>query len=175
MNENNFENLIMDSLQKLHIELINFEKIILETKMKNLWLDNNIAEQLYILAELYLSIKIKLNSYVNNMINGFLFGFTDKFYKKYKREDEYIFNSDKEYIWNANECEFQLRLWKKGVKSYIIGACWIYHEKIRAWKYHFGERKSKKDYDDLSEKKALDYEQNWKEKMEQLPFEGGSK
>ena len=100
------------------------------------------------------------------LLNGFLFGFTNKFYEKYKRDDGYVFNSDEEYIWNANECEFQLRLWKKGVRSMLVGNCWIYHEKIRAWKYHFGQRVTKEDYDNLSEKKSLDYEQNWKEKME---------
>ena len=106
-----------------------------------------------------------------HLLNGFFFGFTNKFYEKYKRDDGYIFNSDSEYIWNANECEFQLRLWKEGVKSYIVGATWIYHEKIRAWKYHFGQRVAEDDYNNLSEQKSLDYEQNWKHKMEQLPFE----
>ena len=106
-----------------------------------------------------------------HLLNGFLFGFTNEFFKKYKRGDGYVFNSNNEYIWNANECEFQLRLWKKGVRSRLVGASWIYHEKIRAWKYHFGQRVSQEDYDNLSERKSLDYEQNWKEKMEQLPFE----
>ena len=107
------------------------------------------------------------------LLNGFLFGFTNKFYEKYKREDGYIFNADEKYIWSANECEFQLRLWKEGVKSYLVGPSWIYHEKIRAWKYHFGQRVSEEDYNNLSEQKSLDYEQNWKEQMERLPFEEG--
>jgi hypothetical protein len=100
------------------------------------------------------------------LLNGFLFGFTNKFYEKYQREDGYIFNSSKKYIWSANECEIQLRLWKEGVKSHLVGLCWIYHEKIRAWKYHFGQRVAENEYNDLSKKKNLDYEQNWKSLME---------
>lgn len=101
-----------------------------------------------------------------HLLNGFLFGFTNKFYETYQREDGYIFNSDEKYIWSANECEIQLRLWKEGVKSQIIGHTWIYHEKIRAWKYHFGQRVSQEDYDNLSNQKSKDYEQNWKDRME---------
>jgi hypothetical protein len=107
-----------------------------------------------------------------HLMNGLLFGFTNKFYDTYKLEDGYLFNSDEKYIWAGNECEFQLRLWKKGVKSYLVGPAWIYHEKVHSWKYHYSDvGKTLEQFDNENEQKSLDYEQNWKDKMEELPFE----
>ena len=95
--------------------------------------------------------------------------FVPKFYEKYKRDDGYVFNSDEEYIWNANECEFQLRLWKKGVRSVLVGASWIYHEKIRSWTYHEEGKKSVQAL--LPDEKVREYQLSWRDRMEQLPFE----
>lgn len=107
------------------------------------------------------------------LLNGFLFGFTREFYNRYKYDSNKIFNPSSEYIWNANECEFQLRLWKLGARSFIIGSCWIYHEKIRAWKVHTNpsgnqSKMTTKERLKFSEDKLLDYDDNWKHKFEKF-------
>ena len=100
------------------------------------------------------------------LLGGWLFGFTNKFYEKYKRDDGYMFNPGKKYLWGSQECEFQLRLWKKGVKSYIIGLAWIYHEKQRSWRHHEGYGfASQEDRDKFMRLKAEDY-LKLKDKME---------
>jgi len=100
------------------------------------------------------------------LLNGFFFGFTNKFYDTFKLDDGYVFNKDEKYKWSANECEFQLRLWKEGVKSFVVEKCWIYHEKIRSWKYQYGERHSFGDMMKKSLDKLSDYQVNWKQLME---------
>jgi hypothetical protein len=105
------------------------------------------------------------------LLNGFLFGFTKEFYHKYKLETNEIFNPAPEYNWNANECEFQLRLWKQGARSFIVGSCWIYHEKIRSWKAQTnpgGNQATMSTEERLqnSADKLKDYEDNWKDKFE---------
>mgnify|MGYP003647310948 CR=1 FL=1 len=104
-----------------------------------------------------------------HIIGGFLFGFTRNFYDKYKMEDGLTFNSGKKYMWGGQECEFQLRLWKKGVRSVLVGASWIYHEKIRSWTYHEKGKKSEQAL--LSDEKVREYQLSWRDRMEQLPFE----
>ena len=109
------------------------------------------------------------------LLGGWLFGFTNKFYEKYKRDDGYMFNPGEKYLWGSQECEFQLRLWKKGVKSYIVGLAWIYHEKQRSWKYHEGYGyATREDRDEFMRIKAEDY-MKWKIKMETPHHMGGKK
>ena len=38
------------------------------------------------------------------------------------------------YPWVGNEEEFQHRIWQEGGRSFVIGNCWVFHEKIRGWK-----------------------------------------
>ena len=106
------------------------------------------------------------------ILNGFLFAFTKELYHSHKVNDE-IFSSHIDYIWNANEIEFQQRLWKDGVRSFVVGHCWIYHEKIRAWKAHInptGNQATMTVEQRLqnSANKLEDYEKNWKAKFELL-------
>jgi hypothetical protein len=105
------------------------------------------------------------------ILNGFLFGFTKEFYQTYKYNNGEIF--DPTIIWGGNESELQFRLWEKGARSIIIGSCWIYHEKIRAWKVHMnpdGNQANMTVEERLnhSEIKLKDYEENWKPLMEKF-------
>lgn len=102
-------------------------------------------------------------------LNGFFFGFTKTFYEKFRIDENNIFDPEKK--WGGNEEEIQERLWKRGVRSYVIMMSWIYHEKIRAWKYHYGQRVTQEDYDNLSKQKSHDYEMNWKPSMESIEYE----
>ena len=68
----------------------------------------------------------------SNMLNGFFFGFTNKFYYNYKMENNYLFNEWK-CPWGGNEEEFQKRIWSSNGKSFILGSCFISHQKIRGW------------------------------------------
>jgi hypothetical protein len=108
-------------------------------------------------------------------LGGWLFGFTKKFYEKYKRDDGYMFNPGEKYLWGGQELEFQSRVWKEGVKSYIIGLAWIYHEKQRSWKYHEGYRfATREDRDAYMREKYEDF-MKWKVKMETPHHVGGKK
>lgn len=68
-----------------------------------------------------------------NMVNGFMFAFTSTFYNTFKKANGDLFNKEK-YPWGGNEEEFQRRIWSQGAKSFVIGHCWVSHEKIRGWK-----------------------------------------
>ena len=76
---------------------------------------------------------IELTGDKNNMVNGFFFGFTKKFYHKFKMENKNLFDEDN-FPWGGNEEEFQLRIWKKGARSFVLGNCHIFHHKFRGWK-----------------------------------------
>tara|TARA_Y100000004_G_scaffold159615_1_gene186593 strand:+ start:1756 stop:2538 length:783 start_codon:yes stop_codon:yes gene_type:complete len=104
-------------------------------------------------------------------LNGFFFGFTRTFYEKFRIDEKNIFSPSKSHIWGGNEEEIQERLWKRGVRSHVITKSWIYHEKIRGWKYFFGQRVSQEDYDNLSKQRSHDYEVNWKPFMESIKYE----
>jgi len=69
-------------------------------------------------------------------INGFFIGFTKKFYDKFKRDDNNIFDPDPQYNWGGNESTIQRRAWSMGGKSKIVRGAWLYHRKIRGWKQH---------------------------------------
>lgn len=68
-----------------------------------------------------------------NMVNGFLFGLTKSAYDKFKDDKGFLFDEEN-HPWGGNEEEFQKRIWKEGGRSYVLGRCWVYHEKIRGWK-----------------------------------------
>ena len=68
----------------------------------------------------------------SNMINGFMFGFTKQFYLNFRKETGDLFDKEN-YPWGGNEQEFQLRIWKLGARSIVVGSCWVGHKKIRGW------------------------------------------
>lgn len=75
---------------------------------------------------------IELTNNTSNMINGFMFGFTKNFYHTFKKSDGCLFNKE-QYPWGGNEEEFQKRIWSLGGKSFVLGNCWINHEKLKGW------------------------------------------
>ena len=107
------------------------------------------------------------------LLNGFLFGFTKGFYNKFKRKDNNIFNPAEKHKWGSQECELQIRTWPMGAKSVVVGRCWIYHIKLRTWKYHNSMAEQLVTANErmkVYKKKHLEYEKDWQEKMEEERF-----
>lgn len=63
-------------------------------------------------------------------IHGWFTGFTNKYYHKYN-VDGNIFEPEK--LWRGQE-KFQYRDWKRGARSYVIGACLVHHDHTGSWK-----------------------------------------
>jgi len=74
----------------------------------------------------------------NSVIGGFFVGFTNKFFHKFKGENDNLFLQNHKYNegdgkWGGQET-IQI-LWKNdGAKIFVIGTCWIKHYKFRDWK-----------------------------------------
>lgn len=65
-------------------------------------------------------------------INGFFTAFNKECYHNFK-VDGNLFSTHKTYKINGQESEMQIRLAKKGLKSFIVESCMVHHEKIRGW------------------------------------------
>ena len=74
----------------------------------------------------------------NSVIGGVFVGFTNKFFHKFKGENDNLFLQNHKYNegdgkWGGQET-IQI-LWKNdGAKIFVIGTCWIKHYKFRDWK-----------------------------------------
>lgn len=66
-------------------------------------------------------------------INGFFNVFTKECFDNFE-VDESIYSTEEKYKIAGQESEMQVRLGKKGLKSYIVEHCIVTHEKIRGWK-----------------------------------------
>lgn len=65
-------------------------------------------------------------------INGFFNAFTKECYHRFE-ENGNLYSTDKKYMIGGQESEMQVRLGKKGLKSFIIEHCMVHHYKIRGW------------------------------------------
>jgi GT2 family glycosyltransferase len=65
-------------------------------------------------------------------INGFFNAFTKECFQKYQ-DNGNLYSTEKKYAISGQESEMQVRLGKKGLKSFIVEGCMVYHKKIRGW------------------------------------------
>lgn len=65
-------------------------------------------------------------------LNGFAMAFTKKFYDKHNI-DSNLYSIEDRYKISYQEGELQDRLWKEGVKSYLVEPWYVYHDKQRGW------------------------------------------
>lgn len=65
-------------------------------------------------------------------INGFFNAFTRECYNKFEQHGG-LYSTEKKYMVGGQESEMQVRLGKKGLKSFIIESCMVKHIKIRGW------------------------------------------
>lgn len=79
------------------------------------------------------------NAHWGDNINGFFFGITRKHYEKYRIEDTKYFPHTNSYVkksegkWHGQEGQF-IDNYKKGSRGFVIGSCFVHHDKIRGWK-----------------------------------------
>ena len=65
-------------------------------------------------------------------INGFFNAFTKECFYNFE-ENDVLYSTEKKYMIGGQESEMQVRLGKKGLKSFIVESCMVQHIKIRGW------------------------------------------
>lgn len=65
-------------------------------------------------------------------INGFFNAFTAKCYHNFEERGN-LYSTEKKYMISGQESEMQVRLGRRGLKSFIVEGCIVRHKKIRGW------------------------------------------
>ena len=96
------------------------------TRAKDLFLDDPHISEVITLD------RLNDNTGYHDGINGFFNAFTKECYHKFEKMGN-LYSTEKKYMINGQESEMQVRLGKRGLKSFIVESCMVNHFKIRGW------------------------------------------